>query len=349
MAPIRLGIIGLSSRPGSWAAVAHVPYLLSPHGRARYEIVALCNSSVESARSAIKSFGLSPETRAYGDPSDLARDTSIELVICSTRVDRHYDTIKPSISAGKAVFVEWPLASSVSQARDLATLATNGNIGKVLGSNVKAWGGLGNSDTIPESLRYFTQLSVGGNAITIGFGHLWEFLLTTLGDVSEIQSTVKLRWPRIRLVSQTGTIGETVDSDVPDLVSVTALLEPSLYVQDGAPIHVTFQRNQPFHGEPRLKWTILGETGELTFIAEGTTPRTMASEPITIMLRDFSTGKTKEIPWAWEAWQQTLPVAARGVAGLYEAYAQGDPTAYRNFEYGLKRHEQLADILSCYP
>lgn len=55
MAPIRLGIIGLSSSAvTSWASGAHLPYLLSPRGLAKYKIVALCNSSVESAKSAIK-------------------------------------------------------------------------------------------------------------------------------------------------------------------------------------------------------------------------------------------------------------------------------------------------------
>lgn len=197
MAPIRLGIIGLSANLGSWAAAAHLPYLLSPHGRAHYKIVALCNSSVESAHSTIKTFGLPSDTQVYGDPSELAQDANIDLVVCSTRVDRHYETIKPSISAGKAVFVEWPLASNISQVRELASLVRmqnikcvvglqgpvtapingvrklleDGLIGKVLSSDMKSWGGMGNHNAVPESLRYFTQIAVGGNAITIGFGH----------------------------------------------------------------------------------------------------------------------------------------------------------------------------------
>jgi predicted dehydrogenase len=197
MSPIRLGIIGLSANLDSWAGAAHLPYLISPHGKAHYKIVALCNSSIESARSAIETFGLPTDIRAYGNPSDLAQDANVDFVVCSTRVDRHYETIKPSISAGKAVFVEWPLASNISQVRELASLARRqnikcvvglqgpvtapidavrkllqeGRIGKVLSSDVKSWGGTGNRDTVPESLRYFTQMAVGGNVITIGFGH----------------------------------------------------------------------------------------------------------------------------------------------------------------------------------
>ncbi|KAH7231221.1 uncharacterized protein BKA55DRAFT_525411 [Fusarium redolens] len=373
MAPMRLGIIILSANLGSWAAAAYLPYLLSRHGKAHYKIVALCNSSVESAHSTIKTFGLPSDTRAYGDPSDLAQDANIDLVVCSTRVDRHYETIKPSISAGKAVFVEWPLASNISQVRGLASLARmqnikcvvglqgpvtapingvrklleDGLIGKVLSSDMKSWGGTGNHNAVPESLRYFTQIAVGGNAITIGFGHLWEFLQYALGDTYDIRSKLQLQRPKVGLTSKTGVMVGTVESDVPDLVSVSALLRPSQYIENGATVFITFHRGPPFPGEPNLTWTISGEKGELKFTAEGgTTPRTMASGAIKIELHDFSTGMVRDIPWAWEPWRQELPIAARGVAGVYEAYARGDQTAYCDFEHGLKRHEQLENILS---
>ncbi|KAL2672157.1 hypothetical protein Neosp_012855 [[Neocosmospora] mangrovei] len=327
MAPTRLGIIGLSPHPGSWAAAAHLPYLLSPHGKAHYKIVALCNSTTESAHSAIKTLGLPSDTRAYGNPSDLAQDANVDLVVCSTRVDRHYITIKPSILAGKAVFVEWPLASNTSQARELASLARrqsvrsmvglqgpatvpisaarkvleDGLLGKVLSSEVKAYGGMGNHDTLPESLRFELQRSM------------------------------------VRLASETGVVIETVESDVPNLISVTALLRPSQYVGSGATVIITFQKGQPFPDDPCLTWTISGEKGELKFTGQGgTTPRTMASGDVKIVLHDFLTGEISDIPWAWEPWRQELPVAARGVAGIYEAYARSDSTGYCDFEHGLK-------------
>ncbi|KAF4428366.1 oxidoreductase family [Fusarium acutatum] len=330
MAPIRLGIIGLSTNPGSWAAAAHLPYLLSPHGRGHYNIVALCNSAVESAHSAIETFGLPSDTRAYDDPNDLAHDANVDLVVCSTRVDRHYATIKPSISAGKAVFVEWPLASNISQARELASSAMSENIkcvvglqgpvnapiirvrklledgliGKVLNSDVKSWGGTGKHNAIPESLSYFTQMAVGGNAITIGFGHLWEFLQYALGDAYDIRTRLQLQQPKADLTSTTGGIVGTVESDVPHLVSVTALLRPSQYIEKGATTLVTYQRRPPYPGEPKFTWTITGERGELRLTAEGgTTPRTMASKPVKIELHEFSTEIVRQVPWAWEPWR----------------------------------------------
>lgn len=203
MAPIRLGIIGLSGKNlSSWASVAHLPYLLSSRGRAQYQIVALCNSSIESALQTIEVFHLPRDARVYDSPVGLAQDASVDFVVCSTRVDKHFETVEPSIAAGKGVFVEWPLASSISQVRELASLAreqgvksmvglqasvtapivavqrllASGRIGKVLASTVHATGGTSDRNVFPESLKYFTQMQTGGNVMTIAFGHCKHLL-----------------------------------------------------------------------------------------------------------------------------------------------------------------------------
>lgn len=198
MAPINIGIIGLSSSAvTSWASHAHLPYLLSSRGRANYRIVALCNSSVAAARAAIDHYGLDQGTAAYGDPEDLAADSNVELVVCCTRVDTHYSLTRPSLAAGKSVFVEWPLTHDIGSSRDLANLAREkgvrtaiglqsrlapsvakvreivhgGKLGKVLSSEVLAAGGTIDRETVAEGLRYFTDRKVGGNVFMIGFAH----------------------------------------------------------------------------------------------------------------------------------------------------------------------------------
>lgn len=98
MAPIRIGFIGLSSDDAAWSAVAHLPYLRQSD---RYVLVAVLNSSVTSAQKSIEFNKLDPTTKAYGDPEAFARDPKIDLVVCSVRVDRHYQLIKPSLEAGK--------------------------------------------------------------------------------------------------------------------------------------------------------------------------------------------------------------------------------------------------------
>ena len=198
MAPIRIAIIGLSqSAKTSWASQGHLPYLQSERGKQRYKIAALLNSSEQAARNAIKAYEIPDDVKAYGSPHDLAADPDIDLVVCTTRVDVHYETIKPSVEAGKNVFVEWPLAENVSRATELADLAKTtgsstliglqarvapsilrvknllqtGAIGKVLSSEVQAFTPGGGGDSISEGLAYFLDKKVGGNPVTIAYGH----------------------------------------------------------------------------------------------------------------------------------------------------------------------------------
>jgi predicted dehydrogenase len=65
MTPIGIGFIGLSKT--GWATTAHIPYLSSS---SKFKIVAICNSSVQSAREAVELYKLPAETASYGDPDD---------------------------------------------------------------------------------------------------------------------------------------------------------------------------------------------------------------------------------------------------------------------------------------
>jgi predicted dehydrogenase len=188
MAPIRIGFIGLSATM-SWAVFAHIPYLKAT---SKYEIVALCNSSVSSAEAAIKAHGLPATTKAYGSPEDLAADPDVDLVVCSVRVDKHYPTLLPSIKAGKDVYCEWPLASNAKQAEEMLALAkekgvktvvglqqhvsptlkkikeviASGKIGKVLSSTFHGTP-LFFGATVNENTLYQNDISSGGNLVTI--------------------------------------------------------------------------------------------------------------------------------------------------------------------------------------
>ena len=200
--PLRTALIGLSSTAiTSWASVAHLPGLLTPTGRSKLPIVALLNSSVDAAKSAIQTYKLAPDTKAYGSPEDLANDPDVDLVICNTRVDKHFETILPSIKKGKDVFVEWPIASNLAdidtlveeakksgsrvavglqrrwtppavKLRELLKDGVNGKkLGKLLSVDVRAYGGTMDRDVVPEGLSYFLDRKVGGNVVVIGNGH----------------------------------------------------------------------------------------------------------------------------------------------------------------------------------
>ena len=124
-------------------------------------------------------------------------------------MDKHYETTLPSIQAGKDVYIEWPIASSTSDIARLvqaakksgstvlvglqgrcappvlrvAELLDEGVVGKVLSSDVRAFGGSNDREVLPTGLAYFAQRDVGGNIITIGVGHgeSWAFLFLSQG------------------------------------------------------------------------------------------------------------------------------------------------------------------------
>jgi predicted dehydrogenase len=205
--PLRTALIGLSSSAvTSWAAGGHLPNLLTTAGKSKYTITALLNSSADAARAAIKAYDLPSSTKAYGSPEDLAKDADIDVVICNTRVDKHYETIMPSIRAGQDVYVEWPIAANVTQIDELVQAAKQSGsrvavglqgrwqpplvkireilreqkLGKVLSVDVRAFGGLIDREVLPTGLKYFADRKVGGNVITIGFSHCQCFPLRLL-------------------------------------------------------------------------------------------------------------------------------------------------------------------------
>ncbi|EXJ76535.1 uncharacterized protein A1O5_01043 [Cladophialophora psammophila CBS 110553] len=195
--PIRVGFIGLSSHEnihlaGSWGKKGHLPYLAhSPD----YTITALCNSSLESAKKAAELHGLDvSKVRTYGDPESLANDDNVDLVVCSVNVMQHYRLIKPALVAGKMVFCEWPLASNLSQMKELADLAEQkklktivglqgrtgayvhavrkfigsaaGQLGEVLSTSMMVYslfGGL----VLPKEIAYLADIKSGGSIFTI--------------------------------------------------------------------------------------------------------------------------------------------------------------------------------------
>jgi predicted dehydrogenase len=192
-----VGLIGLGQGTGGlvtgglWAVKAHLPYLLASP---KYEVVAVANSSVASAQSAID---LGPKVTAYGSPEDLAKDPNVDLVVVSVKVFKHYALTKPALLAGKDVFVEWPLGANTKEAEDLTKLATSkgvktivglqarasplvvkvkeivgsGQIGKILSSTVVgSISGLP-YDSCPAGLKYYLDKDSGGNPFTIVFGH----------------------------------------------------------------------------------------------------------------------------------------------------------------------------------
>jgi predicted dehydrogenase len=111
-------------------------------------------------------------------------------------------TISPALKAGKNVYVEWPLGKSLAEAKELLRLKNeggvrrllwdcthdkhrssrkfkeiieSGRIGEVFGSTWVGQGSVGGEVTT-EGYEYLTRREVGGNLVTIHFGHAIDFV-----------------------------------------------------------------------------------------------------------------------------------------------------------------------------
>ncbi|CAN9161268.1 unnamed protein product [Alternaria alternata] len=356
--PIRAALIGLSSSAvTSWASAAHLPALLTATGRSKITISALSNSSVDAAKSAIQKYGLPDGTKAYGSPEDLAADPDIDLVICNTRVDKHFETIFPSVKAGKDVYVEWPIAANREHINELIEAAKKsgsrvavglqrrwappvvklrdvldsgkGRLGKVLSSDVRAFGGTMDREILPLGLKYFADKDIGGNPIVIGVGHVLDAVLSVVGqlDPASVHSKIQIQRPNVRIRDpKSMQVVENTTSNVPDLLSVHAAIEPSPLTVPNTTLSFLFRRGQPFPGTPALTWTINCEYGEIR-VTSATSSSFQNSEndgPVVIQVHHFDTEQVEIVDWGWSDMQKEIPIVGRDVMGCLFAFADGN-------------------------
>ncbi|KAK3294196.1 uncharacterized protein B0H64DRAFT_375012 [Chaetomium fimeti] len=87
-------------------------------------------------------------------------------------------------------------------------LLQSGVVGTLLSSEFQVYGGSKDREILPVGLKYFAELAVGGNPITIGLGHVIDFIQSARPDM------------RIRDPERNDQIVETIQFEVPDLVSL---------------------------------------------------------------------------------------------------------------------------------
>ncbi|THW73642.1 NAD(P)-binding protein [Aureobasidium pullulans] len=366
MSPIRIGLIGLStnSQGTSWASAAHLPYLLSEQGKAHYEIKALCNSSVESAKKSIEHYKLPGEVKAYDSAQDLANDKDIDLVVCVVGVERHYELLKPAVEAGKNIYTELPLASNLDQIRELVSLAekkgsktmfgsqgqaspvvkvikkliADGKLGKVLSTSLKGNSGIAGGDAVPTGYKYIVVRKAGGNSATIFFLHSFNCLLETFGELEAFSSVMGIERPRMNLIDlkQNGKVVETIDKDTPDNIMLQGRFK------SGALVNYELRSAAQFPGEPGVRWTIHGDKGEILV----TCPSGMFDinhEGVKIQFHDMSKDSAETIDLPSDSLAD-LKHPAQNVGRLYEAYAKGESDSYCDWKLALRRHELIEEM-----
>lgn len=270
-ATVGVGIIGLSAN-GGWAANAHLPALRALGSR--YEVRGLCGSSPEAARAAGEKHNVAFHT---DDPHVLANRPDIDLIVIAVKVPEHKSLTEAAISAGKAVYCEWPLGNGLDEAiylerlaadrgvanfvglqarsapvlRQVRDLIASGYVGRVLSTTIVAdggrpWGGV----TYPSGV-YLNDVSTGATMLTIPFGHTVDLVQWALTPFQNVSATLAVRRPLVEVIPG----GDRIKATAPDQVAVHGEL------QDGVVAAFHF-RGGASRG-PNFNWQILGDEGEL--------------------------------------------------------------------------------------
>lgn len=363
MAPIKVGILGLSTKPSAWATLAHYPYLKSSD---HYKIVAVCNSSLQSSQAAIEHFGLK-DAKAYDKYDALAQDPDVDLYVVSTRADTHYDVAKPGLLAGKAVYVEWPLGANASQAREMADLAKKNGCRTIVGLQGRAApsvltvkkiidsGRLGEIHSVSfigttnvwqdnaasERYNYFMDRKVGGNLLTIYGGHIIDSITCAVGELESWTSMAGNLRPKMKVKTVDGTISdEEYDKNTPDQMILMGRLARS----PPAVFNFHLRAGDKFTGQPGSTWRIYGNKAELQMTFKSAGPQIGRAE--TLKICDFEKGGevidvVDEIDEGGERWT-SLPEQGQNIGRLYEAFALGEAGKdYGDWEHAVKRHEMI--------
>ena len=217
----------------------------------------------------------------------------------------------------------------------LQSIIEEGRIGKVLSSSVLAFGGTVARDSLPEGLKYFARKEIGGNVVTIGFGHMIDFVELVLGELSSFHSQLSIQRPQVSIKDGHGKIKQTVTTDVADHIMLQGTLS------SGAPFSITFRRGPPYKDDPSLTWLIHGEKGDIK-VTSAATAMQASDDERNIAVHDFETDQVEMV--RWDKPFQDLPPRARNVAALYEAFADGGAKEYPDFEHAVLRHTQIDEI-----
>ena len=137
MAPIRLGVIGLSANRG-WASTDLIPPIFHPLLADKYTLTALCTSSAQSAKEASEKYSKLAGRAVkgyYGKQGqiDIANDTEVDTVVVSVKIPDHYEALLPAIKAKKMIFVEWAPGKNLDETVRMVNAAKEAQLRSMVG------------------------------------------------------------------------------------------------------------------------------------------------------------------------------------------------------------------------
>jgi predicted dehydrogenase len=212
---LRVGIVGADIK-ASWAKVSHVPAI---NGLPGLKLAAVATRNEQRARQAAEAFGVDCW---FSDPFAMISDDLIDVITIAVKVPAHRELVLAVLDAGKAVYCEAPLGSTVRETEEMASavgslhtaiglqgrfnpavrraadLLSSGKIGRQLNARiVSTTSGFG--PEMPSIYDYFNKTSSGANLLTITAGHTLDVVEAVLGAIVEVDARTEILWPAVRL------------------------------------------------------------------------------------------------------------------------------------------------------
>jgi predicted dehydrogenase len=297
----------------------------------------------------------------YSDHEQLVTQADIDVVAVTVKVPHHRELVSAALSAGKAVYCEWPLGRDLDDARAMAALAAkqrvqtvvglqgrqapaiefvqellrDGYVGEVLSTTMVGLSVPGN--VVVNANAYMLDKTNGANLLTIAVGHSLDTLSYVLGEFAELSAMSDLRRPVISIEET----GEQIVKTAADQIAVIGTLASGAT----ASVHV----REAVAGGTGFLWEINGTEGTLRVTANapfpGIFPLTVAAarganEPVELAVPEVLTQK-------WPALSSLEGAPAFNVGRTYAAFAaeidNGKHTV-ADFADAVRRHEVIAAI-----
>src|SRR5688500_17083923 len=118
---VRVALAGL----GSVSQRGIHPHLAEEDAREHVELVACCDVVEERAKETARVFGWQ---RAYGDYDEMLRKEDVEAVLIATPIPAHYQQSIKALEAGRHVYVQKTMTTTLKEATEVVELAKKKNL-----------------------------------------------------------------------------------------------------------------------------------------------------------------------------------------------------------------------------
>lgn len=341
MTPLRVGVIGADSR--GFGTRAHIPAVQAVAG---LELAAICTAHDDTARLAAVKYGVA---KWFAGLEGLIADPEIDMVTIAVRPRFHLELAAAALKAGKIVYCEWPLARTMAEAVEMASVAAATGVPNAVGlqgtfspalrliADLVGSGRIGRPLTFEASLlqarfavasdrAWLSEQNEASGALFVASAHVIDAVQYVLGEMLSLVAVERVSAPS-GVFEDTGELFEWGASDTVILIAELA-----------AGVSGTVSVSNVTYPPQGFSFRITGEEGQVLARA----PRYFQFSPITVSVGGLS-GGLEEVIVDYGSVAPSLGEdhpgknVARSLSSFAESIRSG--TRFRpDFEDGLALH-----------